>query len=265
MNVLRTCTRGYSGSTISKSHRWSQHCTTYEEASLLNRVSAPDEPDANGCSTASAAIREKPGQRLRLQVCLVLPALAASLLTFALLAVRVHDQHPLSWDGYLLRVLGEHGHMQPLRTVFDLSLNIVGEYRGLVPAGLLLLGLIVRRRTRAALLSILVLGASTATVIALKPAFDRPPLIAGREGYFPSTHATGAFAVGAVLALLAWPTRWRWPILAVSLAFVALYGAALVYSRAHYPSDVVGGWCIALFCASIGALLLARNNSHSAR
>jgi membrane-associated phospholipid phosphatase len=47
-------------------------------------------------------------------------------------------------------------------------------------------------------------------------------------------------------------------MLGASLAFVALYGAALVYSRAHYPSDVLSGWCIALFWASVGALLLAK-------
>jgi membrane-associated phospholipid phosphatase len=184
--------------------------------------------------------------------------LALSLVAFALLAIRIREQHPPSWDGYLLHFLARHGRSQPLRSLFDLSLDIVGEYRGLVPAGLLLLGLIVRRRTRAAFLSILVLGASVVTVIALKPAFHRPPLIAGREGYFPSTHATGAFAVGAVLALLGWRTRSRWAMLGASLAFVALYGAALVYSRAHYPSDVLSGWCIALFWASVGALLLAK-------
>jgi membrane-associated phospholipid phosphatase len=225
----------------------------------------PDEADAAECCRASAVNREQPGQRFRLRVRLAFPLLAASLVAFALLAVRIRGQHPPSWDAYLLRLLAEHGHAQPLRSLFDFALNVVGEYRGLVPAGLLLLGLIVRRRARAAVLNILVLGASAATVIVLKPAFHRPPLIAGREGYFPSTHAAGAFAVGAVLALLAWPTRWRWPILAVSLSFVALYGAALVYSRAHYPSDVVGGWCIALFCASGGALLLARSNLHTAR
>jgi membrane-associated phospholipid phosphatase len=189
---------------------------------------------------------------------LVAPTLALSLVAFALLAHRIREQHPPSWDGYLVQFLARHGRSQPLHSLFEFSLDVVGEYRGLLPAAILLLGLIVRRRMRWALLNILVLGASVATVIALKPAFHRPPLIAGRAGYFPSTHAAGAFAVGAVLALLAWRTRLRWPVLGASLAFVALYGAALVYSRAHYPSDVVGGWCIALFWVSVGALFLAK-------
>jgi membrane-associated phospholipid phosphatase len=149
--------------------------------------------------------------------------------------------------------------------MLNVSFNIVGEYRGLVPAGLLVLGLIVSGRTRAGLLSMLILGATTATVVALKPTFHRRPLIADREGYFPSTHAVGSFIAGAVLLLLAWRTRWRWPMLAVSLAFVSLYSASLVYSRAHYPSDVVGGWCIALFWTTGVALLLSSDNSPAPR
>ena len=134
-------------------------------------------------------------------------------------------------------------------------MDIGGEYRGLVLAGLLVLGLVMLRRPKAALLCAVVLGASLASVLALKPAFDRPPLIAGREGYFPSGHAAGSLAVGAVLALLGWPTRWRWPVLAVSFVVVAVYGVALVYFRSHYPSDVVAGWCVALVWTCGFALL----------
>lgn len=201
----------------------------------------------------------------RRRLVLTLPLVAVSVFTFALLAVQIRQQRPPSWDGELLRFLAEHGRAQPLRSMLDTSFNIVGEYRGLVPAGLLVLGLIVSGRTRTGVLSILILGASIATVVVLKPAFQRPPLIAGHEGYFPSTHAAGSFAAGAVLLLLAWPTRWRWPVLAVSFAFVSVYSASLVYSRAHYPSDVVGGWCIALFWTAGVALFLSSDNINAPR
>jgi undecaprenyl-diphosphatase len=206
--------------------------------------------------TLAPGPREK---QVRLRIRFAVLTLSLSLAVFGALALGIHEQHPPSWDGYLLHFLARHGRSQPLRALFDLSLDVVGEYRGLVPVGLLLLCFIVGRRMRWASLTILVLGASVGTVVALKPAFHRPPLIAGREGYFPSTHATGAFAVGAVLALVAWRTPWRWAILGTSIAFVGLYGAALVYSRAHYPSDVIGGWCIALFWLSVGALALAKS------
>jgi membrane-associated phospholipid phosphatase len=152
-----------------------------------------------------------------------------------------------------------------VRSTLDVFADIGGEYRGLVLACLLVLGLVVLRRVRAALLCVLVVGTSLATVMALKPAFDRPPLIASNEGYFPSGHAAGSLAVGAVLVLLAWPTRWRWPVLAVTLVSLALYGAALVYFRSHYPSDVVGGWCVALVWTCGFALLVSKGDLRSGR
>jgi membrane-associated phospholipid phosphatase len=106
-----------------------------------------------------------------------------------------------------------------------------------------------RGRRRAALAFGLRLGASLATVTVLKPAFHRPALIDDREGYFPSTHAAGAVVVGIAVARLAWPTRSRWPVLVVSLVLVIGYGGALVYSRSHYPSDILAGWCVAMFWA----------------
>lgn len=75
--------------------------------------------------------------------------------------------------------------------------------------------------------------------------------------YFPSSHAAGSLALVAALAFLAWSTRWRWLVLALSIALVVLYGAALVYTRSHYPSDVVGGWCVALFWTCGFALLVS--------
>ena len=191
---------------------------------------------------------------------LALPLLGASLLTLALLSLRIREHRPPSWDSQGLRLLAQHPHREPLHSTLDVFARVGSEYRGLVLAGLLVLGLVVLRRMRAALLCTLVVGTSLATVMALKPAFHRPPLIASNEGYFPSGHAAGSLAVGAVLVLLAWPTRWRWPVLAVTPVSLALYGAALVYSRSHYPSDVVGGWCIALVWTCGFALLVSKGD-----
>lgn len=181
--------------------------------------------------------------------------MGVALLGFALLAYRIREHRPPSWDSRLLRFLSPHRQGRPARSAFDLLADIVGEYQGLVFAGLLIAVLLSLRRVRQALVCGLALGAALATVSALKPAFHRPPLIADREGYFPSTHAAGSLAVGVGVALLTWPTRWRWPVLLVSLTVVTLYGAALVYFRSHYPSDVLAGWCVALFWTCGFALL----------
>jgi membrane-associated phospholipid phosphatase len=195
----------------------------------------------------------------------VAPA-AVALLVFGLLAYRIGEHRSPSWDSRLLQFLSPQGQRAPVRSALDLLNHVVGYYRGLVVAGFLFAALLAFGRTRAALAFGLLLGASLATVNVLKPAFHRPALIDDREGYFPSSHAAGAMVVGIALVRLAWPTCWRWPVLFVSLALVVGYGGALVYSRSHYPSDVLAGWCVAVFWACGLALLgymADRLSSHS--
>jgi hypothetical protein len=46
---------------------------------------------------------------------------------------------------------------------------------------------------------------------------------------------------------------------------LAIYGAALVYTHSHYPSDVVGGWCVALVWTCGFALLVWKGDRRSRR
>ena len=56
----------------------------------------------------------------------------------------------------------------------------------------------------------------------------------------------GSMTLACVLVLLAWPTRWRWPLLVVMSLFVALVGVSRIYLGVHYPSDILAGWSAAL-------------------
>jgi membrane-associated phospholipid phosphatase len=181
------------------------------------------------------------------------------------LAVRIRDGRPPAWDGAVLDFLAPDRHGEPLRSTLDVVMAIGDDSRGLVLAALLVAALVALRRPRAALLCALVVGTTIATVMALEPAFERPPLIADYHGYFPSGHAAGSLAVAGALAWVAWPTRFRWLVLTGGLVFVALYGAALIYFRSHYPSDVVAGWCIALAWTSVSAMLVSANEAPSGR
>jgi len=63
---------------------------------------------------------------------------------------------------------------------------------------------------------------------------------------FPSGHATGSMAAAAALVVLAWPTRGRVAVLVAAAVLTVGIGISRVYLGAHYPADVVAGWCIAI-------------------
>ena len=56
----------------------------------------------------------------------------------------------------------------------------------------------------------------------------------------------GSMTLACVLVLLAWRTRWRWPVLAAMVPFVVLVGLSRVYLGVHYPSDILAGWAAAI-------------------
>lgn len=63
---------------------------------------------------------------------------------------------------------------------------------------------------------------------------------------FPSGHAITSMSLMLALLLIAWPTRWRWPALILGVGFVLATGFARLYLGVHYPSDIVGGWLVAV-------------------
>jgi len=183
-----------------------------------------------------------------------LVATTGAVLLFGLIALRIREGRPPGWDLRGLALVSPH--VRPVGWMFTAATDIVGEYRGLWFAALFVLCLLLARRFRAALGFSVVMAGTLATAVSLKPFFSRPSLIDGRHGYFPSTHSAGAMALALTVAAVAWKTRLRWAVIGLCAATVVFYGAALVYSRDHYPSDVVCGWCIAV--AWTGAVALSR-------
>ncbi len=169
---------------------------------------------------------------------------------FAELADEVVDGEPFDFDEPLLLFAQSIAHAGYDRVFGFFSL--VGYAWGVVPADILLvLVLAACRRLREGLFAGVALAGSGLLNMAAKRAFsrERPGLwesIAPETSYsFPSGHAMGSMTLALVLVLLAWPTRWRVPVLVAMAVFVPMVGMSRVYLGVHYPSDIVAGWTAA--------------------
>lgn len=193
-------------------------------------------------------VRARWKRLLRLFVLVGLP-----LAVFGTLAKDVWDDGGLVWDTPILRWAYAQG--TPGRDAAMAFISDVGHAHGVLPlaAVIFVALLVVRRRGNALFLAVAIVGAGALNQGA-KLFFrrDRPdlwlsPSPAPEHTYsFPSGHAMGSMALVAALAVLAWPTRWRWWAIVVGGAFTLLVGFSRVYLGVHYPSDVAAGWCASL-------------------
>jgi len=212
-----------------------------------HRVSARVISVAQGEFEAGRTVAHRHGWRLLLLFCGVL----LPLWVFAQLADEVREAGAFAFDAPILRfaktMASEH-----LDRWF-LFFSQVGYAWGVVPIDIaLIVGLALLRRYRESIFSLVALGGSALLNLASKQFFarERPSLwesIAPETTYsFPSGHAMGSMSLGLVLVLLAWPTRWRWWMVAAMMFFVAMVGASRVYLGVHYPSDILAGWAAAV-------------------
>jgi membrane-associated phospholipid phosphatase len=74
-------------------------------------------------------------------------------------------------------------------------------------------------------------------------------------GSFPSGHAVSSMTFALSLVVVR-PTRERWEVAVAASVFVFLVGVSRVYLGFHYPSDVVGGWCLSIAWVTLLAVAL---------
>ena len=135
---------------------------------------------------------------------------------FAELADEVRELETMAFDESLLLWL--RNRAAPGLDAFFVFISQVGYAWGVIPVDIgLCLALLALRRWRQAVFAIAALGGSALLNLATKAFFqrDRPSLwesIAPEGTWsFPSGHAMGSMTLAAVVVLLCWPGRWRWP------------------------------------------------------
>ena len=143
--------------------------------------------------------------------------------------------------------------------------NHFGDWRVLLPATVLLVLAFEQARARWWIWIALMIAAPAAEGL-LKLAIARPRPESASFG-FPSGHATAVAAfAGAVLylssALAPAPRRL---VRAVAIVAVILVGFARVMLRAHWPSDVLGGFALGLGLAAAAAMLASPRRVPSVR
>lgn len=198
---------------------------------------------------------------------LLFGGLLLPLWVFAELAEEVYEGEGFGFDEWLLErahALGNGSLDQ-----FAVLVSRLGYEWFLIPFDIaLVIVLAVLRRSREALFAAVALGGSGLLNVVAKHSFDRvrPDLwvsITPESTYsFPSGHAMGSATLAAVVILLAWRTRWRWPVLVTALGFAVVVGLSRIYLGVHFPSDVLAGWTAGSIWAVASFFMVFRHHRH---
>ena len=125
--------------------------------------------------------------------------------------------------------------------------------------------LLMRRRPGAALLLAGTVLTERFLVDGLKAWIGRPrpaidPLVHLPQSLaYPSGHAANSMAAFLAVALIAAPARYRWAMTVAAFILAVLVGCSRILLGVHWPSDVIGGWALGMFCVAIAMIVGERS------
>jgi membrane-associated phospholipid phosphatase len=186
---------------------------------------------------------------------------AAALIAFAKLGADVFSHRSTSFDGAVQAWFLAH-QSPSLEAVFRWITHIGGimGMRVLAVLGALYLWFHGHRRVAAGVLVVPVVADILFNSAKRVYARPRPPGLGGHvDGSyaFPSGHATVSAAVCSTLAYVLWREGLmnRWAALALAVLVPLLVGVSRLYLNVHWATDVLGGWSIGLFIATLSGAL----------
>ncbi len=182
---------------------------------------------------------------------------------FLAVASEVREREPLPFDHEILRWL--HSHASGSADRFFLFVTRLGNIEIVFAITVLLCGWLVWKGQRSQAFFVLgsVGGAAICNVL-LKLIYLRArpslwdSLVTEKDFSFPSGHAMVSSALAASLIVLLWGSRFRWPVVACGVAYVALVGLSRLYLGVHFPSDILGGWSASTLWTA-GVYLIFKN------
>jgi undecaprenyl-diphosphatase len=194
----------------------------------------------------------------------VLLGVLLPLTLFALIALQVSANGGFAFDRSLLLFINQSAPASLDHFMIMVTSLASPLMMALITTLLSIILWFLRRRWQAVFLFLAVGGASAINYL-LKPVFSRArpdlwlsPTPETSFG-FPSGHSIASMSLGVGVVLLAWPTRWRWPVLILAGLFAALIAFSRLYLGVHYPSDVLAGWSVgAAWTVLLHAVLRSR-------
>jgi len=185
-----------------------------------------------------------------------------SALAFLLVTALVALRGDLSFD----EVLATFIQGLPIPVGFWEACSRAGGGTLVVVGVAFVLGALVARRVRLALIIALTLIASTFFTDLVKDYLERPrppgaDLIPTAGFSFPSGHALNSTTTYGLLALVVWRTGLRRSVrfavaVVVGVMLPILIGLSRIALDVHYPSDVVGGWLAGVAFVALAATLI---------
>lgn len=192
------------------------------------------------------------------------------LIMFGFLAFKVsQSDHGLSWDIAIL--LQIHDTARPFLDQLATNVTNLGHFSAIIILILPIIFLLIYQKKwrLSTYLVITIIGNELLNNIT-KIAFHRlRPHLWESISYFPSSfsfpsgHAMGSMTFVMALLILGWGSRWSLFVAVLGFLYVLIIGWTRLYLGVHFPSDILGGWLLAIAWTISMSLLFKIRNSQS--